>query len=421
MNTSLQSKIEITPPRARVDQPVSIKLHGFKPGERITVQALMTDDQEKTWKSSAVFTADEKGEVDLYTADPLEGTYKEADPMGLFWSMDADPPGNYRFTMEPRDIVFTAQVNGEIRAKAVFTRYFIDPDVMMEDVRDDGLVGVFCRPPDPDPRPAVMILGGSGGGLVWARNMAALLSSYGIAALGLAYFNKDHLPPTLAEIPLEYFEKALSWMKNNRWIQADGIGILGHSRGGELAMLLASTFDSFKAAAAYAPSSVIIQSVTMKPVSPWTFRGEKLPFIELKGIESLLSKSGGKPVSLRECHLENLKDREAAERASIPVEKIKGPVLLISGDDDRIWPTDLFCREMIKKLDAAGHPYPHIHINYAGAGHSLAYPNTPATSDKFPVRMMGFDLAEGGTPRINAHGRADSHVKVIEFFRKSLM
>ncbi|MGC5376790.1 acyl-CoA thioester hydrolase/BAAT C-terminal domain-containing protein, partial [Salmonella enterica] len=38
-----------------------------------------------------------------------------------------------------------------------------------------------------------------------------------------------------------------------------------------------------------------------------------------------------------------LQDEEAVARARIPVEKIAGPVLLLSATDDGSWPSSLYC------------------------------------------------------------------------------
>ena len=69
-------------------------------------------------------------------------------------------------------------------------------------VRDDGRAS---------PRPAVLVLGGSEGGL--SRNPTAeLLASHGYDTLQLAYFGERGLPAELERIPLEYFVRALHWL-----------------------------------------------------------------------------------------------------------------------------------------------------------------------------------------------------------------
>jgi dienelactone hydrolase len=65
----------------------------------------------------------------------------------------------------------------------------------MSAVDEGSLVGMFFQPAGSGARPAVLVLGGSEGGLPTAT--AALIASYGYAALALAYFGLPTLPPVL--------------------------------------------------------------------------------------------------------------------------------------------------------------------------------------------------------------------------------
>ena len=79
--------IEITPARALVDEPVSIRLAGFPPRYEVAVEARMSNWNSVDWHSHAVFITDDDGAVDLSTQKPASGSYEQADSMGLFWSM----------------------------------------------------------------------------------------------------------------------------------------------------------------------------------------------------------------------------------------------------------------------------------------------------------------------------------------------
>jgi pimeloyl-ACP methyl ester carboxylesterase len=50
--------------------------------------------------------------------------------------------------------------------------------------------------------------------------------------------------------------------------------------------------------------------------------------------------------------------------AEIPVEKITCPLLLLSGDQDAIWPANYYCQAMINRLRAHGATSYYKHINY---------------------------------------------------------
>src|SRR5215831_7035190 len=112
----------------------------------------------------------------------------------------------------------------------------VDWSVKPIPVRDDGLVGTLFLPSTPPPYPVVITLGGSGPGGAFTPP-AILLASNGIAALALAYFGVEGLPPALVRIPLEYFDKAIRWCQSRRDLRPNAIAVAGGSRGGELALL----------------------------------------------------------------------------------------------------------------------------------------------------------------------------------------
>jgi len=90
--------------------------------------------------------------------------------------------------------------------------------------------GVLYLPAKGGPFPGVIILGGSEGGLFEPR--ARAFAANGFAALTLAYFGYPNLPDELVEIPLEYFERAIAWMKAQPGIDAARLGLVGGSKGG---------------------------------------------------------------------------------------------------------------------------------------------------------------------------------------------
>ena len=56
------------------------------------------------------------------------------------------------------------------------------------------------------------------------------------------------------------------------------------------------------------------------------------------------------------------------ERATIPVEKIQGPVLLVSGSDDQVWPSSALADIAMRRLEAHDFAFPFKHLRYEGAG-----------------------------------------------------
>jgi dienelactone hydrolase len=74
-----------------------------------------------------------------------------------------------------------------------------DSQASQYDVCSGGIAGRFFRPAG-QPRGAVIVLGGSGGGIGWSGEVAAQLAVEGYAALALAYFRWPGLAKHLAGI-----------------------------------------------------------------------------------------------------------------------------------------------------------------------------------------------------------------------------
>src|SRR5262249_314391 len=162
------------------------------------------------WSSSAQFITDLHGALDLAQAAPVAGSYKSADPHGLLWSMILDPAICERtpfvkMNADPVKVELTVESNGKTVADPQLIRRFLAPGVFKSEVTDDALVAAMYRHED-GPRPGIILIGGSGGGL--SADHPALLASRGYAVMSLAYFAMPGLPPNLIEIPLEYFWKA---------------------------------------------------------------------------------------------------------------------------------------------------------------------------------------------------------------------
>ena len=97
------------------------------------------------------------------------------------------------------------------------------PGATKQLVEDFGLYGVVYAPADSRNRPAVLVIGGSVGGVDGPAYQAASLSSNGYVAFALAYFGVNGLPSTLEHIPLEYFDAAIEWLRQHPSVDPDQI------------------------------------------------------------------------------------------------------------------------------------------------------------------------------------------------------
>ncbi len=424
-------RIEISPRRAPADEPLRVRLGGLPPCRPVTVRARMRGRPGSRWESRATFEADDRGDVDVSTQRPLSGTYADPDPMGLIWSMALAPapddaPGESPGPLSPTPITFTAEIDGQPVAETTIERLRLAPGGGRTPVRELGLVGTLFEPPDPGPHAGVILLGGAEGGV--HEPDAALLASHGYAVLALAYFGMEGVLPDLVNIPLEYCETALAWLQAREGVRGDRLGVIGGSRGGELALLLGATFPAVTAVVSYNGSGVITQGIggggILEKVNTgqpsWTHRGRPLPFLPSRATPAFEAQvRAGGPVELGLVFRAALDDAAAVEAATIPVERIGGPVLLISAGDDRTWPTARLSAIAEERLARHGHRYPYRHLRYERAGHGIIPPPYgPTTARDAPGPGVAF--AMGGTAEDDAFARADAWAQTLAFFARHL-
>ncbi|HEY7419248.1 MAG TPA: acyl-CoA thioesterase/BAAT N-terminal domain-containing protein, partial [Ktedonobacteraceae bacterium] len=325
--------LDVTPLDALVDEPVTIRLSGLPAGQRVTLWACAQDIGGNSWISSASFIAESNGEIDVAKQLPVAGSYHQANPMGLLWSMQ--PVGRKASFFLAREhmlaeIDLIAEIDGTAVAATRLKRHFAGEDVVKVPVRERGLVGVFSYPVHSESLPAVIILSGSDGRI--CENEAALLASHGFATLALAYFGAEGLPKNLAHIPLEYFEGAFHWLQEQPAVQGNKIGVVGLSRGGELALLLGATFPAIKVVVACSPSGLIQAGIDGNNYSrsAWTYHGQPLQqvvvkFTPLLALKLMWQSIRAQSFPMRDMFYTTLKDHKHLAEATIPVENTQGP------------------------------------------------------------------------------------------------
>jgi dienelactone hydrolase len=267
-----------------------------------------------------------------------------------------------------------------------------------------------------------MVLGGSAGGLAGADLKAALLASHGIAALAVAYFGMEGRPPFLVGIALEDLRLGLSWLCRRPEVAGTTVAVVGGSRGGELALLLGATYPEVGAVVAGAPSGVVWGGVAPEG-SPggaaWTLGGRPLPAMPAWRPELQAEVYAAEPVRLAPLFAEVLGDAEAVEQAGIPVEQTNGPILLVTGDDDAMWPSRRMAEMVERRAAARGFPHPVCHLHYADAGHLCASPPGIVLPSLITHPTDGRRYLFGGTPAGNAAAAAHSWRRTIELVRPS--
>jgi alpha-beta hydrolase superfamily lysophospholipase len=214
-------------------------------------------------------------------------------------------------------------------------------------------------------RYGVLVLGGAEGGI--PNELAEAVAALGYPVLALAYFNAPGLPEALEHIPLEYFDAPKNWLIQHAAFSDQGLIIVGWSKGAELALLLAINDSRVKGVIGVSPSSVVWAGIAKDrhkmTGSSWTRRGKPLAYVPFD--------SSANPKTLLELYSHSLEQKEAVEQATIRVESIAAPVLLMSGSNDTVWPSNRMADAACKRAAARHREGTCIHLNYDDVGHLL--------------------------------------------------
>lgn len=354
--------ITATPAVALADAPPRIAVSGAD--DAAIVVAVTHDARGRTW-TSRTRVADVR-----------------RDPTRPLWTLTHGR--DFFVAPFPRfDVRLEVVEHGHAVAHATIARRTVAPGVVAHEVRA-GLYGERFDPPAAKAGPAVLVIGGSEGGLSTA-GLAAMLASHGHPAMALAYFGAPGLPSQLKDIPLEYFAHALRVLRRT----ADGrpVVVLGISRGGEAALLIGATFPSLvQGVVALVPSNVVNPSTDGR-FPAWTLGGRPVPHVRAMDFGDA--------------------DPVRTPAAVIRVERIKGPVLTASGGQDELWPSYLYADTLQHRLAVHHFSYVHRNLYFENAGHLLggALPYLPTSASR----------RTGGTAAANEAAKAILWPRVLAF------
>lgn len=284
------------------------------------------------------------------------------------------------------------------------------------EVCESEVIGTFAVPDAPGPHPAVVALSGSGGGVPsWWGD---LLAPHGIAVLAAAYFAIEPLPSALCEIPVETVEAAGAWLRRRREVRRGPVGLVGASKGAELALLAAAAFpELFGPVVAIAPQSVAWfgfdpsgRDPTVSARSSWMLHGRPVPFVQpVPGVGFERTERGLRSVTI---YTAALGQEDAVAAAAIPVERAAGPLLLLSGGQDGACPSTLMAAAVCDRMEAYGRRADVRHLDFPDCGHVVVRPWPPGQAPAGPYDNGGtaeaLDAAhERAFPEVVAHLRGE--------------
>lgn len=302
-------------------------------------------------------------------------------------------------------------------AAAIYFRLFVPPVHVAEPgptgrrVAESGLLGNYYPGRGAGRRPAVLLLGGSEGGLgESAQRNALAFQAEGLSVLHLSYHRAPGQPPDLELIPLETFAAALAWLRRRPEVDPGRVGIVGASKGAEAALLAATRDPGVRAVVAGMPSSVAWQGASFDRGgefgSSWSERGRPLDHLRYGRWKWWTDMT---PVLA--AALEQLPRHPGA---AIPIERTGARVLLLCGEDDSLWPSCPMARQLQRR--ARGHGRPEvILLAYPDAGHAV-FGQPLRESDQ---GYSGLDRL-GGTDSGNNRARIHGWPRVIAFLKSAL-
>jgi len=383
--TTTMAELQIeAPAKSQWDHNIDIHIKGLIPNQPAELVLTALDEAGVTWRSVGTYIPPESGEISTAADPSVAGTYVGVQQMGLFWSMQAQGSTHafYKKTADP--LICQVEVKQLERSSQIrLERHIISDRVRRVEIHEDGVTGTWFQPKSPGKNPAILVLGGSDGGL--DETMAGLLSNYGYAALALPYLRYKELPGKLRNLPLEYFYKSIQWLEQQEGVDNSKIGVFGRSKGGELALLIASQFSEIRYAISHVGGGIVYQGIGLTAGSSWTIGGRPVAYAPLSLYRPsvmwniLKHKALGKPVSFLPLYEQAMDRLESNHGSIIPVEKIKGPVLLTSGTDDGVWPSARMNEWIMNRLKDKGFAHKHRHLSLDGAGHDLRPPYYPTT------------------------------------------
>jgi uncharacterized protein len=301
-----------------------------------------------------------------------------------------------------------------LRTKAAFEQIdIVDPGPEGLRVAQDGVFANYFPAQGSGPHPGVVLLGGSEGGLSQGvRQAAVALQNEGYSVLTPSYFGGPDQPRHLEGVPLETFDRALAWLAARPEVDAGRIVLGGVSKGAEAALLVATRHPELRGVVAGVPSSVVwpgIRFTTLNTESSWTLEDRPLPFLPY-GPLRLRMLTGDIGVVYRD----GMNKVEGHPEAAIPVEELRMPVLLVCGEQDKLWPSCPMSRQLQARAARLGGPMVRV-LSYPDAGHGSVGP--PLAADDPDRSRLG---AMGGTAQANNEARSDGWPKIIDFIRAAV-
>ncbi|MEL6980480.1 MAG: acyl-CoA thioester hydrolase/BAAT C-terminal domain-containing protein [Pseudomonadota bacterium] len=360
------------------DAPSPFASDGHPPGAPVSVQLSCEDASGVLWTGAADGAADPHGRLTLDLA-PAIARLAPQDRARFHERQRAEPHHGARPAFaEGGALEIVARVERAGAPDQRRIRRFCQAGAVVEEIvrADPGIRGRLYRPDGAAPRGGVLLLAGSGGGI--DAHDAAMLAGHGWAVFAQALFAFDDLPPHMVDLPVERIGRGLDWLARR---VGGPVSLRGVSKGSEGACHAALAYPELvRRLILWVPSPMATtgRGAEPGPRALFTRDGAPIPFGAPPFPADFGADAGTPEAPLVLAPIFDAMWRDPAQdRFRLAVEALRAPVLLASGADDRIWPSQLAARQIAARMARDGSK-PATQVENPEAGHSLTLPGVPA-------------------------------------------
>lgn len=251
--------------------------------------------------------------------------------------------------------------------------------------------------------------------------MSRFLRDAGYNVLVLGFYMWEGLSDKLVSIPVDYAERAVHWLEDEKKIQS--VAMTAASTGAGYTLLSASLIPEISCIMPIVPFDYVMEGTTNSfkrlgrsvytwhgqdvPYSPWALIDEGLPRVFMGAIKD-------KKYGLRRFMRYGYDHNPVSEESRIKVENMHADVLLLGVRDDDGWPSEEAVTRMVKILEEAGYPYRVEHHVYDKASHAL----TDGLNELSGYAKWAFKNmlpAEKKYPKECEEARQDSFRRILAF------
>lgn len=290
-------------------------------------------------------------------------------------------------------------------------------------LEQNGFVGIYY-PGHIHPEKAVIAAGGASCDEKTSVSMSRFLRKAGYTVLVLGFYGWKGLSKELVSVPVDYVEKAVNWLKEEKKIQ--GIAMTSVSTGAGYTLLAASLIPEISCIIPVVPFDHVMEGTTNNfkrlHKSVYTWHGKDVPYSPWTLIDQgLLTVFSGamkdKRYGLRRFMRYGYDHNPLTEESRIRVENMHADVLFLAAKDDDAWPSDIAVPRMMKVLQEANYPYRMEAYIYEKASHALA-DGLDEMTGYAKWAFQNLLPAEKKYPKECEEARQDSFLRILKFLEE---